>query len=411
MFDEDDEPLYTNANGDAVLPTFKTYEIVDLYRGGTGANKLNWNGLDLSELEVEVALVSASTAENYVDDDPTKGYDYDDDIVFGEPVTVKIVVPTPVKFTAEKADTVTFVTGNDATANVVKAISITDNFNNKLYSPYATTLKNVWNGYKATLNESNVVTNYENKDDQFFNVYDMKITAAQPKDVRVFLDGTPVAQSQVKYEYNMETGTIKLSKENTKITGDIKFEVDLVLEHMYDNYGEDALEATAVVLFTAKETESDDAVQGTVAAPAGMQWLFETPDYGKCLLDLGVTEVGAARIALEYNGAWECNGSFHILDYSVVPTDATSGDIVANLEVVSYDPGTLEATTSVRTLKMSYSELTTTTMKLVSDYQNFGICSSYNYNYSTGEMTLYPVTATAATSKQSIVENHYPIAY
>jgi predicted nucleic acid-binding Zn-ribbon protein len=348
LVDKDGKKLYAD---NQVAPAFAQYTAVDVKRETVGLNTLTW-GLDLNELDFEIALVSASKADRNEDNK----IDATDDVVFGT-VDVKLQIPTLVTFAAAETVNAKYVNGVASSANIVEALTIVDKFGNNVYNPYATTLNDIFKGYNATLYNGKVQS-VTLASDNFYNVYDMKVTAAELKDVKVYLNNAPIAQSQVKFSYNAETGAIAISEENANLTGDIKFEVPVTLTYVYDNYGKLAQKATAVVVFS-QNAEAGEGTEVAFPNPDKLQWAFGPEVYvemygadefeatfgdkkASTVLDLGISSVNYADFGIAANtlflavdfedlygaeaaGMWIPQGQ---ANYTVVPTDATSGKIV-----------------------------------------------------------------------------------
>ena len=368
--------------------------------------------MDLNALDFEIALVSSSRSTDRNEDGKVNAAD---DVVFGT-VDVKLQIPTLVTFAAEETVSAKYVNGVATTANIVNALTIVDKFGNNVYNPYATTLNDLFKGYNATLYNGKV-QDVELASDNFFNVYDMAVEAADLEDVKVYLNNTEIAQSQVKFTYTPATGEIVLSEENANLTGDVKFEVPVTLTYMYDNYGKLAQEATAVVVFS-QNAEAGEGTEVSFPTPDGFQYSFFVADYGTDrVIDFGVTANSTLYLADDYDammtgvpseyldpalvGKWQANEKYE--NYVVTPTDATSGQI--RFSVTRKDWTGEEMTTNYL---IEYSNLTDNSVMLYSPAQfrdadgnwvenGIGLCK-YDEKYNT-----YPIEATLCTSPVEVV--------
>ena len=299
-------------------------------------NVLDWKNLDLSKLEFEIALVSANTGEAKVDDD----------IVFG---TVNVAVEVPTLVTLKAAQTVTekYVNGTESSANIVGALAITDKYGNDVYNPYAAELTQIFRSFTATLKNGVVQKPVTIGSTDFFNVYDMTVTAADKKDVKVYLDGTEISQSQVAFEYVKATGEITLTKENMNLQGDVEFHVPVKLTYLYDNYGADAQTVTAVVKFSKNATAGGDS---SYATPWGQQWTLPAEvaynlelAYAPAtsVLDLGHTNDGKMSIAVSYEELYGATLYKNVWNtMSAFSDGASSQDLI--LEATSESAGVIK---------------------------------------------------------------------
>lgn len=341
MYKEDGTtPLYANVvNAGDEFAAYSGTELPEVANGvtTTSVNKLNWN-TDLSELTFEIALVSANLGESKASDD----------IVFGEPVTVTVKVPELVKITADKTVNQKYVNGVETSTNIVSALAITDKYGNDVYNPYATQLSDLFKSFAATLKLGKVDGTVSIGTDDFFNVYGMKVTAADQKDIKVYLDGTEIAQTQVAFEYDKNTGNITLTKDNLNLQGDVKFEVPVKFEYLYDNYGKSAQTVTAVVVFSKNATTGGGA-SVEYKTPWGRQWSLPAEVAAKVgeykaaatVLDLGVNTPDKVAILVNYAdlygetlfaGKWATTiaafAEITTPDNTLVAEDATSGSIL-----------------------------------------------------------------------------------
>ena len=347
MVDKDGKDLY--ASKPSVAQVYKTLD---------AAVALDWNVEELNTLEYEVALVSTSRD---IDRNEDEKFDSADDIVFSS-VNVKLQIPTLVTFAANNTVTAKVVNGKATSANIVGALSVVDKFSNNVYNPYAKDLAHFFSGYYATIDKTGKVTSVASNEDTFFNVYEMAVKAAALKDVKVYLNNTEIAQSQIIFDYDATTGEIVLSEENANITGDIKFEVPVSFTSIYGA----EQKATATVVFSKNAAEADAPEAAELPSPDGKQWSIAA--HGNTwgmLIDLGVQYEGqlvvpfsladyaGAEVAEAMKADWIEIG-FGPMKYEVVPTTATSGNIyVANGMRIDYT-----------TPAFTYTEYNGTTMKV-----------------------------------------------
>ena len=306
MVDKDGKALYP-----ATPSVQEEITYVDVARSGAGAMPLNWN-VDLNELEYEIALISSAAR---IDRNGDKKINAADDIVF-EKVNVKLQVPALVTFAAANEVKAKYVNGVQTKANIAGAISVVDKFGNAVYNPYAADLYHIFSGYYATLDAKGNVLGAASNEDTFFNVYDMAVTAADLKDVKVYLNGAAIDQTQIKFDYNKNSGEIVMSEENANLTGDIKFEVPVTLTYIYDNYGKLAQKGTAVVVFSKNGTDVEDTTTPDVSmpSPAAKQWilpaefyqaLYDEPSANvRSVLDLGVVYTDYTQYGFEEDTAF-----------------------------------------------------------------------------------------------------------
>lgn len=361
-----------------VQPVAPVYNVVDAKRTGAGDQPLAWK-VDLNELEYEIALVSSSRSTDRNED---KVIDAKDDVVLAA-VNVKLQIPNLVTFAAENTVSAKYVNGVATTANVVEALSIVDKFNNNVYNPYATTLNDIFKGYSATLYNGKV-QDVTFATDSFFNVYDMVVTAAEQKDVKVYLNNTEIAQTQVKFTYNQTTGSITLSEENANLTGDVKFEVPVTLTYMYDNYGKVAQKVTAVVVFS-QNAEAGEGTEVSFPNPTGLQWVYDVKDaegnvVGEGLIDFGVSqstiygfiEVDDLFCMANYEPSVEYYYAGWSARYVVNPTDASTGVItIMNTQPEEDAEGNYVAVDVEEFLQIAYSDFTGTTVKFTIEDEVF----------------------------------------
>ena len=379
-----------------------TPSVVVDYADVDAAMPLTW-AVDHNELEYEIAIVTPATED--VNGDDKK--DSKDDIVFGA-VNVKLQIPSLVTYTAANTVTAKVVNGENTTANIVGAFTVVDKFGNNVYNPYAQDMSDIFDGYKATLDKNGKVTSVASYNDNFFNVYSMTYKLAEPKDVKVYLNNTEIAQSQVIYTYDDKTGSIVLSKENANLTGDVKFEVPVTFNNIYGT----EQKVTAVVVFSMNATETEGPAVGSLPTPDAAQWEYTVDGY-KFVVDLGYTKENVLIQGQNepiYNEDWtEVIGSewsyyttSMISNYSVNPTTATSGSITWTQTQTDW----MGETTSSNYI-IYYSELTETSVNLLSYMHNDGseLCGIQIAAYDENDYGLTnpkPVKATA--TKHTLTE-------
>ena len=366
---------------------FNPYSSLDAPEVGEFVNKFNWAGLDLTELTFNISLVSKTkvTVKNEKDEDVQV------DNVF-ETVTVKVQIPELVNFAADKVVTTKYVSGQAASANIVKALTITDYKNNVVYNKHARTLNELFMGYKENYDAKGALVDvdFDIANPDFFNVYEMSVVPAAKKDIKVYLNGTAIDQSQIAFTF--ENGTITLTKENINVTGDLKFEVPVTFTHVYDNYGANAHQATAVVVFSQNEGDNAGA-DVNFETPDGKQWFVEDGFHpwglapsAKMTFDFGTTPVNgyvAAPVENAFVWAYYNETSYpevptednpellkaatwyahEVMSYTVKPTDATSG-VIEMYPMYPDATGALVPYTEDGATVVKYSNYTGTTISI-----------------------------------------------
>ena len=115
--------------------------------------------------------------------------------------------------------------------------------------------------------------------------------------------------------------------------------------------------ANVTVLSTANS--KGDAVEYTT--PNLAQWVYFESDYeANVVVDFGVSANGVIRSGMEMDGAWY--EMWNLATYKVMPTSATAGVITSTQTVVDRRTGE----TTERTYTITYSNLTATTVDLLS---------------------------------------------
>ena len=217
-------------------PAFGTDGIADsMYEDDFNADMiLKWT-TDLREMKVEIALVSTTKI-------PATATTPEMDDVF-DSFVVTLVVPEVIKtFAADEQVKVKYENGKNVSANIVKAITVEDKLGNNVYNPYATSMKQIWNGYRV--NKDGTVTD---RQENFFQVYGQNIVLPAAAAVKAYINGNDVT-SQVKPAVDAK-GNVTINPETATLTGDVVVEVPVKLTYLYDEYGAQAKTATVQVVF------------------------------------------------------------------------------------------------------------------------------------------------------------------
>ncbi|MBO5471572.1 MAG: hypothetical protein J5976_03925, partial [Bacteroidales bacterium] len=315
LYDEEEEEYlvnYVDANGNDVL-----YTNADRPAFADEYGYAKWSGLeymtsqklnptskcpvlwetDLTEAVYEIALVSKTLID--ADNDGTA----DDDDVFAS-FDITLVIPELLTFTADDVVKVKIENGVVTKGNIVGALSIVDKFGNDVYNKYvADDLANLWKGYKATLNATNVVTKVELTDADFFNTYGMSVSVDE-SNIKAFIGSTDVT-SEIDFDFinaaeataDNKYGTIILTEESATIQGDVEFQVPVVLNYIYDNFGKNAKSVVAKVVFTKNAIDDDDTPSAAFPNPVGTQWTYQSwPTMSGTypgMIDFNVTDMNA----------------------------------------------------------------------------------------------------------------------
>ena len=198
---------------------------------------LKWT-TDLREMKVEIALVSTTKI-------PATATTPEMDDVF-DSFVVTLVVPEVIKtFAADEQVKVKYENGKNVSANIVKAITVEDKLGNKVYNPYATSMKQIWNGYRV--NKDGTVTG---RQENFFQAYGQNIVLPAAAAVKAYINGNDVT-SQVKPAVDAN-GNVTINPETATLTGDVVVDVPVKLTYLYDEYGVQAKTATVQVVFEVK---------------------------------------------------------------------------------------------------------------------------------------------------------------
>ena len=243
-YDKDGKPVYNLIPGSKTETFDETYfpSVTSTKLAPTAACPLNWNAKnDMRTLTYEIALVS-KTQTPATQTEPAK------DVVFAS-FDVTLVIPEVIKsFTAADPIKVKYENGNAVSANIVKAIKVTDKLGNAVYNPYATTVANIWSGYDK---RTKATTPAADTRADFFQVYGQQLVLpTENAGVKATINGTDVT-SQVKPSVDA-TGKVTINPETATLTGDVVVEVPVALTYIYDEYGVEAKTATVQVVFEVK---------------------------------------------------------------------------------------------------------------------------------------------------------------
>ena len=294
--DDKTTPLYKNQVTSAVeIATIEhpSTKVVD-NNGKPLANKLTW-GVDLNSLTVKVALASATAKD--ADGKP---------VVF-DSETITLNIPQLVTFTAEQPVKVKYVPGQEAVANIAKAMKVVDHFGNSIYNPWAADVTELFSGYRAVLDANGAEKNgatITNAQADFFNLYDQALVLPEADELEVYLDGVKKDLSMINYTFN-EKGILTLAADNGKITGEVEFRINVGLRHLYDNYSKTGQTATVSVVFTkdAEVEEEGPAVDTEFAVPEGQFVGTVVGDATKTpyLFDFGTATVTAPSMGISFD--------------------------------------------------------------------------------------------------------------
>ena len=225
----------TDAYGDNGKAVAKYLDAFDA--NGKVACPITWR-TDLREMKVEIALVSTTKI-------PATATTPEMDDVF-DSFVVTLVVPEVIKtFAADEQVKVKYENGKNVSANIVKAITVEDKLGNKVYNPYAPSMKQIWNGYRV--NKDGTVTD---RQENFFQVYGQNIVLPAAAAVKAYINGNDVT-SQVKPAVDAN-GNVTINPETATLTGDVVVDVPVKLTYLYDEYGVQAKTATVQVVFEVK---------------------------------------------------------------------------------------------------------------------------------------------------------------
>ena len=257
---------------------------------------VDWN-TDLREMKLNIALVSKTKIDTNGDNVAAE------DDVFAS-LDVTLVIPELLTFAADEVVKVKIENGVVTKGNIVGALSIVDKFGNDVYNKYvADDLANLWKGYKATLNATNVVTKVELTDADFFNTYGMTVSVDE-SNIKAFIGSTDVT-SEIDFDFinaaeataDNKYGTIILTEESATIQGDVEFQVPVVLNYIYDNFGKNAKSVVAKVVFTKNAIDDDDTPSAAFPNPVGTQWTYQSwPTMSESypgMIDFNVTDMNA----------------------------------------------------------------------------------------------------------------------
>lgn len=347
----------------------------------TPSNEMHWYGYEQSfngyrpnNITIEYRLVSR----------------HDENIVFG---SQEIRLTTPgnlVKFQTKEL-TKEFVAGQNAKANIAKALVVYDvGIGEPIYNKNATSL---WDLFDYRDKDGNVHGNA-------YNIYDIRFIAKESK-IRMYLENSGMdITGQIAYSYDESSGDFVLETGNANLTDNIIVEIPISMTYAFQ--GDMASMGTVRIKFERVE-ESETIV------PEPGQWSFESPDYwgdvntilylyDNCGIVQSIEDAYINQgISEDTLREWGWKGEWgeivtRIKDFDIIPKTSTSGVITGTYVTSNLWTGEYE-----EIFEIQYTNCTGTTMDIVCNSLGIG---EWDDTYT----NLTPVTATKLPEKVMIAE-------
>ena len=247
-----DHYYYSNGTAYTRLPKFtgKTY-VADKaigYKGDvtyTAINvdqKVDWNSSRFNEVVYEIALVDSKANDG----------DSSNDVVIGDPVTVKLVIPQLITVSAGEIVEATYNNNVESVGYVASGLVVKDMNGTEIYNAGRGISFKPYTGFKGINDYYMYYPATDKLAEKEVGIQDGWLMYGQNFVVNSDANGTLETvtingtEATIDYTIDSTTGIIKVSSNNANVTGDIVFTVPVAMSYDYDGYNPQVVDIQVV---------------------------------------------------------------------------------------------------------------------------------------------------------------------